>query len=76
MYRKLSLFAFLILMVVQGLMAQGQTVTGRVTGEAGDPLPGANVLVQGTTRGVITNPEGEYSIRVDANAVLRFSFVG
>lgn len=76
MKRKLSLLAFLLLLAIPGIHAQDQRVSGKVTGEDGSPLPGANVLVQGTTRGVITNPDGDYNIRVDANSVLSFSFVG
>lgn len=76
MYRKLIILTLLLFTVLPGLFAQGQTVQGRVTGENGEPLPGTNVLVQGTTRGVITNPEGRYTIQTDANSVLTFSFVG
>ena len=76
MKRKLSLLAILLLVGIPILMAQNQTVRGKVAGEDGVALPGANVLVQGTTRGVITNPQGEYTIQVDANSVLSFSYVG
>ena len=76
MYRKLIILTLLLFTVLTGLFAQERTVQGRVTGENGEPLPGANVLVQGTTRGVITNPEGTYTIQVEASSVLTFSFVG
>ncbi|MEZ4905267.1 MAG: TonB-dependent receptor [Spirosomataceae bacterium] len=53
------------------------TVKGRVTDEAGAPLPGVSVVVRGTQRGITTNPEGSFSIDVpDNTAVLVFSFVG
>ncbi len=52
------------------------TVTGTVTDPGGDPLPGVNVLVRGTTTGTITNFEGEYSLQAPADAILVFSFVG
>ncbi len=56
---------------------QQLTVTGTVTDESGIPLPGVNVLVNGTTIGVITDRNGEYSIEVpSADAVLHFSYVG
>lgn len=52
-------------------------VTGTVTDENGDKLPGVSVLVKGTQRGALTNTDGVYSISVpDDNAVLVFSFVG
>ena len=51
-------------------------VEGTVTGE-GDPLPGVNVLLKGTSRGVVTNIDGTYTIEVpDQNAVLKFSYIG
>ena len=52
-------------------------VSGRVTGESGDGLPGVNVLVKGTTQGTITDVEGRYQIDVPSReAVLVFSYVG
>ena len=52
-------------------------VTGTITDENGEPLIGANVVVQGTTRGVVTDVDGNYRITVpDENTVLVFSFVG
>jgi TonB-linked SusC/RagA family outer membrane protein len=56
---------------------QGMTVTGKIIDEKGEPLPGANVLVKGTTFGTTTDAAGAYSLNVtDANAVLIFSFIG
>ncbi|WP_020598691.1 TonB-dependent receptor [Spirosoma panaciterrae] len=53
------------------------TVTGTVTDEKGEGLPGVSVLVKGTQRGTSTNTEGKYQIVVpDESAVLVFSFVG
>lgn len=53
-------------------------ITGTVTSaEDNSPLPGVNVLVKGTTIGVITNLEGNYEIEVPAeNNTLVFSFIG
>ncbi|MDR1171069.1 MAG: TonB-dependent receptor [Bacteroidales bacterium] len=57
--------------------SQGITVTGTVTDNAGEPMPGVNVVVQGTTTGVVTGSDGKYSISVpDKNAVILFSFIG
>ncbi|CAA9223370.1 MAG: Outer membrane TonB-dependent transporter, utilization system for glycans and polysaccharides (PUL), SusC family [uncultured Cytophagales bacterium] len=53
------------------------TVTGRVTGDNGETLPGVNVLVKGTTNGTTTGSDGSYSLSVpDGNTVLVFSFIG
>ena len=56
--------------------AQERTITGKVTDEKGEILPGVNVLVQGTTRGTATDAKGMYSISADGNATLIFSFIG
>lgn len=52
------------------------TVTGTVTEEDGSPLPGANIIVAGDTRGVSTDTEGTYSIDVSPSAQLRVTFIG
>ena len=64
-------------MLAVAAFAQGRTVTGVVTDEFGEPLPGVNVVVKGTTNGVITDFDGNYSLQdVNTNDVLEFSFVG
>ena len=57
---------------------QGHTVTGEVTDAEGEPLPGVNITVQGTSTGTITDSNGEYQITVEQpeEAALVFSFVG
>jgi TonB-linked SusC/RagA family outer membrane protein len=56
--------------------AQGQ-VTGKVTSaDDGSALPGVNVVEKGTGNGATTDADGNYSIKVGANATLVFSFVG
>ncbi|OOQ57230.1 SusC/RagA family protein [Mucilaginibacter pedocola] len=53
------------------------TITGVVTDEKGEPLPGVSIRLKGTGNGVVSGTNGQYSIRVDDdNAVLVFSFVG
>ncbi len=53
------------------------TVTGRITNPSGDPLPGATVIIKGTTRGTITDTNGNYLLEnVPKDATLVFSFVG
>lgn len=57
--------------------AQQKTVTGTVTTNSdGMPLPGANVIVKNTSRGVQTDFDGKYSIQVNAGDVLQISYVG
>ncbi len=52
------------------------TITGTVTDADGTPLPGANVLVKGTTNGTQTDFDGNYTLNVDSGAVLVFSYLG
>ncbi|MFC0184104.1 SusC/RagA family TonB-linked outer membrane protein [Pseudarcicella hirudinis] len=54
-----------------------QTVSGIVTDEKGETLPGVNILVKGTQKGVTTDAKGQFKISVaDGNAVLVFTSVG
>ncbi len=52
------------------------TVTGTVTDADGAPLPGANVVVKGTTNGTQTDFDGNYTLNVDSGAILVFSYLG
>lgn len=56
---------------------QQKKVTGKVTDNKGEPLPGVSISVKGTTNGTITSSEGTYELsKVDDNSTLVFSFVG
>lgn len=52
------------------------SVSGVVSDSDGSPLPGANVLVKGTTNGTQTDFDGNYSIDADSGATLVFSYIG
>ncbi len=57
--------------------AQERTVTGKVTSDEDGPLPGVNIVIQGTTMGAVSNLDGNYSIVVPGpDASLQFSSVG
>ena len=60
------------------LFSQSILVRGNVTSSVdGLPIPGANVLLKGTTNGIVTDEEGNFSIEVaDENSVLEISFLG
>jgi TonB-linked SusC/RagA family outer membrane protein len=59
------------------LNAQERIITGVVTaGDSKEPLPGVTVVIQGTSSGVITDLDGNYSIKASENNELTFSFVG
>ena len=54
-----------------------QTVTGTISDERGQPLPGASVVEKGTTNGVSTDFDGNYTIEISSGeAVLEFSYLG
>jgi TonB-linked SusC/RagA family outer membrane protein len=56
---------------------QQKSISGKVTDSSGSPVPGVSVVVKGTSTGVITDSDGNYSIsNIPANAILQFSFVG
>jgi len=66
---------FIVTFFCFGFISAQQTVTGTVSDESG-PLPGVNVLEQGTSNGTTTDFDGNYSLRVGENAILVFSYVG
>ena len=57
--------------------AQGRQITGTVVDGTGETVIGANVLVVGTTNGVITDMDGNFTLQdVPTNAKLQISFIG
>ncbi|USJ36276.1 SusC/RagA family TonB-linked outer membrane protein [Dyadobacter fanqingshengii] len=56
--------------------AVAQPISGKVTDGTGAPLPGATVVVKGTTKGTTTDADGKFVIDADANSLLEVSFVG
>ncbi|WP_178371489.1 SusC/RagA family TonB-linked outer membrane protein [Cyclobacterium lianum] len=52
------------------------TISGKVTDENGDPLPGATISVQGTAIGTVTGLDGSYSLTVPDGSIVVFSFIG
>ncbi len=74
--RKIILYLVLILLA-PALFAQEEiTVTGRVTDNTGEGLPGVTVLEKGTNNGTITDVDGNYTLQLPGQATLVFSFVG
>lgn len=63
--------------VFSGSQAQDRIITGKVTDEKGNVLPGVNVIVKGTVQGTVTDAEGSYQLSLPANTeTVVFSFVG
>jgi len=56
---------------------QKKSITGKVTDEKGQTLPGVSIVVKGTTTGVVTDANGGYAIQnIPNDAILQFSFGG
>ena len=56
---------------------QEKKITGKVTDQSGAPIPGATVVVKGTTTGTITDADGKFTLSIPSDAnTLSFSFVG
>ena len=64
------------LTVVFGFSMHSQSISGTVTDDNGVALPGATVLVQGTTNGVSTDFDGAFTISASSDDTLVFSFIG
>ena len=71
-------FALLLVLMVMGvsLFAQSSKISGVVRDSSGQPVPGAAVLVKGTTNGAITDIDGAYTINAPGDAVLECQFIG
>ncbi|MCT4590048.1 MAG: TonB-dependent receptor [Carboxylicivirga sp.] len=69
----LGIFLFLLTLTSQ---AQDLTVTGKVTGTDGAPVPGVSVVIKGTTTGTITTVDGDFSLPANRGDVIIFSFIG
>lgn len=72
-----KLLLILMLCMTYGAVL-AQTVSGRVISMLdGEPLPGASVVIKGTTIGAVTDIDGRYQLQVtDSDAILVFSFIG
>jgi TonB-linked SusC/RagA family outer membrane protein len=76
---KLKLNGFLVLLlalVTQITFAQERAVSGTVSDNAGQPLPGVSVLVKGTKTGTQTDFDGKFSIKATPSQTLVFSYIG
>lgn len=74
---KQVLLVFQLLLVTSIAFAQDRTVTGKVTSQQGEGLPGVTVSVKGTNIGTITDVEGVYKLTLAADVKkLTFSFIG
>ncbi len=62
---------------IETVSSQQGTISGKVIDSNGEPLPGVTVVVKGTTKGTVTDENGNYSLtNIPSDATLVFSFVG
>ncbi|WP_273565932.1 SusC/RagA family TonB-linked outer membrane protein [Maribacter halichondriae] len=71
-----GILTLLLALVVQISFAQEKTISGTVTDQDGLPLPGVNIVVEGTTTGTQTDFDGNYSINGEVGQVLSFTYIG
>lgn len=74
LFRMLTLSLFVLCTTVA--FAQQKSIKGTVIDATGEPLIGVNVSVKGTTIGIITDIDGNYTLEVPTNATLVFSYIG
>ena len=74
---KKIILLFCLIISFSVAFAQQKSVTGRVTDDANDPVPGATVVVKGTSSGTVTDADGNYKIKIpETSKILTISFVG
>lgn len=61
---------------ITAVAQQQKTIKGTVKDAAGEPIIGANVIVKGTTIGVITDIDGNFTLQIPANGTLQISYIG
>ena len=70
------LLIFCVLLSLLTQQVNAQIVNGNVTDESGVPLPGANVIIEGTSTGVSSDFDGNFQIRAEQGQVLQLSYIG
>ncbi|MGB7394919.1 MAG: SusC/RagA family TonB-linked outer membrane protein [Pricia sp.] len=71
-----GVLTLLLALIVQFSFAQEKTITGTVTDQDGIPLPGVNIVVEGTTSGTQTDFDGNYAIQASEGQSLLFTYIG
>ena len=74
-YLKMSLILFMCIFF-NNVSAQQNLISGKVVDNSGMPVPGANILIKGSTKGVQTDFDGKFSIDAPAKSTLIISYVG
>jgi iron complex outermembrane receptor protein len=84
-YRKACIlqYTFIIYLLLLLILGPGisnvfgqDLVRGKITNDAGETIPGVNIIEKGSTNGTISDLDGNYSLETDPNGILVFSYVG
>ncbi len=75
-FKEVMLLLFLFFSVHFVALAQTLTVTGTVKDNKGEPLPGVNIVLEGTTQGTVTDIDGKYTIEAPSTGSLIYNFIG
>ena len=75
-WRRVLTLALFVLLGSAYTWAQSIQVTGKVIDNLGEPMIGVSVLEKGTTNGIVTDLDGNYSLNVPQGATLVFSYIG
>ncbi|MEL5893236.1 TonB-dependent receptor [Bacteroides sp. GD17] len=70
------LFSLLMLFLSMSAFAQQITVSGKVTDSDQEPIIGASVIEKGTSNGMITDMDGNFSLKTSPNATITISYIG
>ncbi|MBL7764777.1 MAG: SusC/RagA family TonB-linked outer membrane protein [Chitinophagaceae bacterium] len=76
MKKRLLLTLTVLLLGLQVVLAQSGALKGRITDDKGEPIPGATIRVKGTSKGTVTDMNGNFKINVDDGAMLQISAIG
>ena len=75
-----NLQRFILITTIVGFFqtsfSQNTTVTGKVTDEQGEGVPGVTIIIKGTNNGTLTDLEGNYTLSASETDTLQFNFVG
>lgn len=74
-YSKAGIWLFLLTLSTH-VLGQNIQISGQITEENGEPIPGASVLVKGTTVGTAADLDGRYTLSAPGSGILVFSFIG
>ena len=76
MKKRLLLTLTVLLIGLQGLLAQSSSVRGKILDDKGDPIPGATIRVKGTNKGAVTDVNGNFKLTIEDGATLAITAIG